>query len=83
MFSRFISISVALIVFSVALVSSSADLLPLPSLPGCHAYESDCHSEPLANGRPGERVTVCERVKLVCNSGATRNGTTTVEHYGR
>lgn len=33
--------------------------------PGLHAYESDCYSRPLLNGRVGETVRVCERVKLV------------------
>lgn len=46
---------------------------------GCHAYEADCYRRPLLNGRPGEMVRVCERVKLVC-SAPVRQGTTTVQH---
>lgn len=42
----------------------------------CHAYEADCYSRPLTNGRPGEMVRVCEKVKLVCASEPVRKGTT-------
>lgn len=56
-----------------------------------HAYVDSCHREPLANGRPGEGVTVCENVRSwsrVARHGASsarthaRTGTTTVVHYG-
>lgn len=32
---------------------------------GWHAFEEDCHREPLANGRAGETVRVCDKVRLV------------------
>jgi len=53
-----------------------------------HAYVDSCHRQPLANGRPGESVTVCEnvrswsRVARPVASKARRAGVTTVVHYG-
>jgi hypothetical protein len=58
-----------------------------------HAYVDSCSRRPLANGRPGETVVICEHVRPwsavarpskahhVARS-ARRTGTTTVVHYG-
>lgn len=58
-----------------------------------HAYVDSCARQPLANGRPGETVVICENVRPwsavarpskarhVARS-ARRTGTTTVVHYG-
>jgi hypothetical protein len=49
--------------------------------PGCHLFEAECSVQPLDNGRIGETVRVCRKVRLVCD--AERKGTTTVQHIGR
>lgn len=83
---RFLGIQfVAYIIIACTLLCGWASAAPSDyqrSMPGCHAFESECSRRPLLNGRPGETVEVCERVKLVCDKPA-RQGVTTVYHVGR
>lgn len=74
---RFLGIQfVAYIIVAMVMLAGWASAAPLE---GCHAYESECYSRPLLNGRPGEMVRVCEKVRLVCAS-PVRQGVTTVYH---
>lgn len=87
--SRFIGLTlipVAVILLVLWCAAGTANASELE--PGLHTFESDCHSQPLANGRPGETVRVCEHVKLVritaskAKPATRRPGVTTVVNYG-
>lgn len=81
--TRFFIVQICSIAFVAALLiakwATAAELGSDGPSDGCHAYESECSERPLANGRAGETVRVCERVQLVCTE-TERKGRTEVYH---
>lgn len=84
--------SLVFVALSFGTVTSQATASASDATRRCDLYEADCYSRPLENGRPGEMVRVCDKVRLVCSdtpsgrmssysNNAQRMGTTTVEHY--
>ena len=88
-FAALLATFVTLLVLWCAAGTASAAEAPYAAQErALHAYVDSCHRQPLANGRPGEGVMVCEnvrswsRVARPVASKARRAGTTTVVHYG-